>query len=68
MKMKVPFTKLHPNAVMPTYGSASAAGADLYALAEEEIGREDNFLRARKASEARIGALEWCGCPQEVGI
>lgn len=37
MKMKVPFTKLHPNAVMPTYGSASAAGADLYALAEEEI-------------------------------
>ena len=37
MKMKVPFIKLHPNAVMPTYGSASAAGADLYALAEEEI-------------------------------
>ena len=37
MKMKVPFIKLHPNAVMPTYGSASAAGADLYALAEKEI-------------------------------
>ena len=37
MKMKVPFIKLHPNAVMPTYGSASAAGADLYALSEEEI-------------------------------
>ena len=37
MKMKVPFIKLHPDAVMPTYGSRHAAGADLYALAEEEI-------------------------------
>ena len=37
MKMKVPFVKLHPNAVMPTYGSACAAGADLYTLSGEEI-------------------------------
>jgi dUTP pyrophosphatase len=37
MKMKVPFIKLHPDAVMPTYGSRHAAGADLYALAETEI-------------------------------
>lgn len=37
MKMKVPFIKLHPDAVMPTYGSRHAAGADLYALAEAEI-------------------------------
>ena len=37
MKMKVPFIKLQPNAVMPTYGSACAAGADLYALADSDI-------------------------------
>ena len=29
--------KLHPDAVLPTYGSAYAAGADLYALCEEEL-------------------------------
>ncbi len=37
MKMKVPFIKLQPNAVTPTYGSACAAGADLYALADSDI-------------------------------
>lgn len=35
--MKVSFAKLHPDAVMPTYGSSCAAGADLYALADEDI-------------------------------
>lgn len=29
--------KLHPNAVLPTYGSAEAAGADLYACLEESV-------------------------------
>lgn len=29
--------KLHPNAVLPTYGSAEAAGADLYACLESEV-------------------------------
>jgi dUTP pyrophosphatase len=29
--------KLHPNAVLPTYGSADAAGADLYACLEEAV-------------------------------
>ena len=29
--------KLHPNATLPTYGSAFAAGADLYALADAPI-------------------------------
>ena len=29
--------KLHPNAVLPTYGSADAAGADLYACMETEV-------------------------------
>ena len=29
--------KLHPNAILPTYGSAEAAGADLYACLEAEV-------------------------------
>ena len=29
--------KLHPSAVLPTYGSASAAGADLYACLEAPV-------------------------------
>ncbi len=29
--------KLHPNAVLPTYGSSEAAGADLYACLENPV-------------------------------
>ena len=29
--------KLHPMAVLPTYGSAEAAGADLYACLDEDV-------------------------------
>ena len=29
--------KLHPNAIMPTYGSVEAAGADLYACLDEPV-------------------------------
>ena len=29
--------KLHPNAILPTYGSAEAAGADLYACLESPV-------------------------------
>ena len=29
--------KLHPKAILPTYGSAEAAGADLYACLEETV-------------------------------
>ena len=29
--------KLHPSAILPTYGSASAAGADLYACLEAPV-------------------------------
>ena len=32
----IPVKKLRPNAILPTYGSAEAAGADLYACLEEE--------------------------------
>ncbi len=34
--MKIPFVKLHPDAKMPVYGSAGAAGADLSALCPPE--------------------------------
>lgn len=35
--MKIKVKKLSENAILPTYGSASAAGADLYSLPGEEI-------------------------------
>ena len=35
--MNVRVKKLHPNAVLPTYGSVEAVGADLYACLEEEV-------------------------------
>lgn len=34
---KVKFTKLNPNAMVPTYGTQCAAGADLYALPDENV-------------------------------
>lgn len=36
MTANVAFIKLSPDAIAPSYGSASAAGADLYALLEKE--------------------------------
>lgn len=33
----IPVKKLRPNAILPTYGSAEAAGADLYACLEEAV-------------------------------
>ena len=35
--MKVQLQKLHPNAVIPTFGSSGAAGADLYALLDQPV-------------------------------
>jgi len=34
---KIPVKRLRPNAILPTYGSADAAGADLYACLEQEV-------------------------------
>lgn len=34
---KIPVKKLRPNAILPTYGSAEAAGADLYACLSEPV-------------------------------
>ena len=50
--------KLDERAVLPTYGSAFAAGADLYALAEEEIvfqPGETKFVRTGLAMEIPEG-------------
>ncbi|MBP3604974.1 MAG: dUTP diphosphatase [Clostridia bacterium] len=35
--MKIKVLKLNENAILPTYGSASAAGADLYNLPGEDV-------------------------------
>lgn len=35
--IQVPVKKLHPDAVLPTYGSANAAGADLYACIDTPL-------------------------------
>ena len=37
MTAKVSFIKLSPRAIAPSYGSSSAAGADLYALLDADI-------------------------------
>lgn len=37
MTMEVRVKKLHPNAQLPTYGSAGAGGADLYACLEAAV-------------------------------
>lgn len=34
---KISVKKLRPNAILPTYGSAEAAGADLYACLDEPV-------------------------------
>lgn len=35
--MNLAVKKLHPNAILPTYGSDGAAGADLYACLDETV-------------------------------
>lgn len=37
LNAKIAIKKLNPNAILPTYGSEYAAGADLYACIEESI-------------------------------
>ena len=34
---KIRVKKLHPNAILPTYGSVEAAGADIYACLDEPV-------------------------------
>ena len=50
--------KLHPNAVIPTYGSPDAAGADLYACLDENVlipTGETVFIPTGLALEVPVG-------------
>ena len=40
--------KLNPNAILPTYGSVEAAGADLYACLEESVTMIRNGVRTQE--------------------
>ena len=56
--MKVNIKKLNENAVIPTYGSPYAAGADLYACVEEEVSimpGETKLIKTGLAIELPIG-------------
>lgn len=58
--MKVNIKKLNPNAVIPTYGSPYAAGADLYACIDEEIVIEPGqtvLIKTGLAIELEIGYM-----------
>ena len=56
--MKVNIKKLNENAVIPTYGSPYAAGADLYACVDEEtviLPGETKLIKTGLAIELPIG-------------
>lgn len=58
--MKVNFKKLDPMAKAPTYGSAYAAGADLYAVTEGDVAiapGETKFIRTGIAMEIPEGMV-----------
>ncbi len=55
---KIPVKKLRPNAVVPTYGSAWAAGADLYACLDAPVVIEPGktvFIPTGLAMEIPVG-------------
>ena len=55
---KIAVKKLHKDAVLPTYGSEFSAGADLYALCEEELTfapGETKLVRTGLAMEIPVG-------------
>ncbi|MGN1418235.1 MAG: dUTP diphosphatase [Acutalibacteraceae bacterium] len=59
-KIKVNFKKLDKNAVMPTYGSAYAAGADLYACMSEStqiLPGETKFVHTGICIELPLGLV-----------
>ena len=57
--------KLKENAIMPTYGSAEAAGADLYACLCEPVtiapGESVEVLAGHYGDTARIVRIGWKG-------
>ena len=59
-KTKVRFKKLNPNAVMPSYGTEFAAGADLYACIDEPLqieAGETAFVKTGLAMEIPEGLV-----------
>lgn len=58
IKTNVPIKKLNPDAVIPTYGSQYAAGADLYACIDSNISfqpGETKFIPTGLAMEIPVG-------------
>lgn len=58
IKANVPIKKLNPDAVIPTYGSQYAAGADLYACIDSNISfqpGETKFIPTGLAMEIPVG-------------
>ncbi|BBF45364.1 deoxyuridine 5'-triphosphate nucleotidohydrolase [Lachnospiraceae bacterium KM106-2] len=57
-RLQVNIKKLNENAVVPTYGSDYAAGADLYACMEEQVTiqpGETSFIKTGIAMEVPVG-------------
>lgn len=55
---KIAVKKLRPNAILPTYGSENAVGADLYACLEESVTIEPGktvFITTGLAMELPVG-------------
>lgn len=55
---RIPVKKVRPNAIIPTYGSACAAGADMYACLEEDVVIEPGntvFVPTGVAMEIPVG-------------
>lgn len=50
--MKINIKRLNENAIIPTYGSAYAAGADLYACIENEVAIKPNETKLIKTGIA----------------
>lgn len=58
MKKIVNIKKLNPNAIIPTYGSEYAAGADLYACLDEPVSinpGETAFIKTGLCMEVPVG-------------
>lgn len=56
--LKVRIKKLNENAILPTYGSPYAAGADLYACIDEEINIDPDetvFIKTGLSMEIPVG-------------
>ena len=58
---KIRIKKLHPNAVIPTYGSLEAAGADIYACLEAAVKLADFLMGIQCTGESHLWDGAWRG-------